>query len=149
MGKKSKEKENKKLAKNNAHANGRQSGAGKPKLENTECEAELFKLQGELVKLQDWVKKTRARIVIVFEGRDAAGKGGIIKRILERVSPRVFRLVALRPRLSGRRRRFMHRDTLRICPPEAKWSSSTAVGTTGPVSSASWASAPKRSTSNS
>jgi len=47
------------------------------------------------VKLQDWVKKTGARIVIIFEGRDAAGKGGIIKRILERVSPRVFRLVAL------------------------------------------------------
>ena len=47
------------------------------------------------MKLQDWVKKTGARIVIIFEGRDAAGKGGIIKRILERVSPRVFRLVAL------------------------------------------------------
>ncbi|MDR3747050.1 MAG: polyphosphate kinase 2 [Acidobacteriota bacterium] len=66
-----------------------------PKLGNKEYEAELFKLQVELVKLQDWVKKTGARIVILFEGRDAAGKGGIIKRILERVSPRVFRLVAL------------------------------------------------------
>jgi polyphosphate kinase 2 (PPK2 family) len=55
----------------------------------------LFKLQVELVKLQDWVKKTGARIVILFEGRDAAGKGGIIKRILERVSPRAFRVVAL------------------------------------------------------
>jgi polyphosphate kinase len=47
------------------------------------------------VKMQDWVKHTGARIVVIFEGRDAAGKGGIIKRILERVSPRVFRLVAL------------------------------------------------------
>lgn len=65
------------------------------KMNNKEYEAELFKLQVELVKLQDWVKKTGARIVILFEGRDAAGKGGIIKRILERVSPRVFRLVAL------------------------------------------------------
>jgi polyphosphate kinase 2 len=65
------------------------------KLGNKEYEAELFKLQVELVKLQDWVKKTGARIVILFEGRDAAGKGGIIKRILERVSPRAFRLVAL------------------------------------------------------
>jgi len=64
-------------------------------LQNKEYEAELFKLQVELVKLQDWVKKTGARIVILFEGGDAAGKGGIIKRILERVSPRVFRLVAL------------------------------------------------------
>jgi polyphosphate kinase 2 len=68
---------------------------GPVKMKNTEYEAELFKLQVELVKLQDWVKKTGARIVIIFEGRDAAGKGGIIKRIMERVSPRVFRLVAL------------------------------------------------------
>jgi len=67
----------------------------KPKMKNKEYEAELFKLQIELVKLQEWVKATGARIVIIFEGRDAAGKGGIIKRILERVSPRVFRLVAL------------------------------------------------------
>jgi polyphosphate kinase 2 len=66
-----------------------------PKLAKKEYEAELFKLQVELVKLQEWVKKTGARIVIIFEGRDAAGKGGIIKRIMERVSPRVFRLVAL------------------------------------------------------
>src|SRR5215471_14249871 len=65
------------------------------KMKNKEYEAEIFKLQVELVKLQDWVKKSGARIVILFEGRDAAGKGGIIKRIMERVSPRVFRLVAL------------------------------------------------------
>ncbi len=65
------------------------------KLGKKEYEAELFRLQVELVKLQDWVKKTGARVVILFEGRDAAGKGGIIKRILERVSPRVVRLVAL------------------------------------------------------
>ena len=65
------------------------------KLGKKEYEAELFKLQVELVKLQEWVKTTKARIVIIFEGRDAAGKGGIIKRIMERVSPRVFRLVAL------------------------------------------------------
>ncbi len=57
--------------------------------------AELRKLQIELVKLQDWVKETGARIVVVFEGRDAAGKGGVIKRITARVSPRVFRVVAL------------------------------------------------------
>src|SRR5271157_6644302 len=68
---------------------------GNPKLGKKEYEAELFKLQVELVKLQDWVKKAGARVVILLEGRDAAGKGGIIKRILERVSPRVFRLVAL------------------------------------------------------
>src|SRR5271166_6903603 len=72
-----------------------QSHDANQKLGNKEYEAELFKLQVELVKLQDWVKKAGARVVIVFEGRDAAGKGGIIKRILERVSQRVFRLVAL------------------------------------------------------
>lgn len=56
---------------------------------------ELARLQEEIAHLQAWVKKTGARIVIVFEGRDAAGKGGVIKRITERVSPRVFRVVAL------------------------------------------------------
>ncbi len=55
----------------------------------------MERLQGELVKLQYWVKATRAKAVIVFEGRDGAGKGGVIKRILERVSPRVFRVEAL------------------------------------------------------
>ena len=65
------------------------------KLKNKDYEREMFKLQTELVKLQEWVKATGARIVIIFEGRDAAGKGGIIKRIAERTSPRVFRVVAL------------------------------------------------------
>ena len=69
--------------------------AAAPQLSKKDYERELARLQTELVKLQDWVKKSGARIVVVFEGRDAAGKGGIIKRILERVSPRVFRLVAL------------------------------------------------------
>ncbi|WP_051231337.1 polyphosphate kinase 2 [Kaistia adipata] len=58
-------------------------------------EKELIRLQVELCHLQAWVKKTGARIAIIFEGRDAAGKGGVIKRITERVSPRVFRVVAL------------------------------------------------------
>lgn len=55
----------------------------------------LFKLQGELVKLQDWVAKTKQKVVIIFEGRDAAGKGGVIKRITQRLNPRVCRVVAL------------------------------------------------------
>jgi len=92
MGKKSK-KEKKRESDNVVETT--PSDGAKPKLAKKEYEAELFKLQTELVKLQEWVKKNGARIVIVFEGRDAAGKGGIIKRILERVSPRVFRLVAL------------------------------------------------------
>jgi polyphosphate kinase 2 len=56
---------------------------------------ELFRLQGELVKLQDWVAHTGEKVVIVFEGRDAAGKGGVIKRITQRLNPRIARVVAL------------------------------------------------------
>ena len=56
---------------------------------------ELFRLQGELVKLQDWVVSTRHKVVILFEGRDAAGKGGVIKRITQRLNPRVCRVAAL------------------------------------------------------
>jgi polyphosphate kinase 2 len=58
-------------------------------------EKELVKLQEELVKLQYWVKEQGLRVVIIFEGRDAAGKGGVIKRITERMSPRIVRVVAL------------------------------------------------------
>ena len=56
---------------------------------------QLFRLQRELVKLQDWVQHTRQKVVILFEGRDAAGKGGAIKRITQRLNPRVCRVVAL------------------------------------------------------
>ncbi|MFO1311324.1 MAG: polyphosphate kinase 2 [Burkholderiales bacterium] len=56
---------------------------------------ELFRLQGELVKLQDWIVESRQRAIIIFEGRDAAGKGGVIKRITQRLNPRVCRVVAL------------------------------------------------------
>src|SRR6201993_5015122 len=65
------------------------------KLKNKEFEKQMAKLQEELVKVQLWVTHKGLKIVIVFEGRDAAGKGGVIKRITERVSPRVFRVVAL------------------------------------------------------
>ncbi len=92
MGKKSKKDKKHSQPDNNVSL---KNGTAKEKMKNKEYEAEMFKLQVELVKLQDWVKKTGARVVVIFEGRDAAGKGGIIKRIMERVSPRVFRLVAL------------------------------------------------------
>jgi polyphosphate kinase 2 len=67
----------------------------KPKLKKKEYEGELRKLQTKLVEMQEWIKATGAKVVVVFEGRDAAGKGGVIHRIMERVSPRVFRHVAL------------------------------------------------------
>jgi polyphosphate kinase 2 (PPK2 family) len=60
------------------------------KLSSKEYEKELHKLQVELSYLQDWVRETGARVIIVCEGRDTAGKGGLIKRLTERVSPRTF-----------------------------------------------------------
>jgi polyphosphate kinase len=75
--------------------NGSSPAEAKSPLTAKEFERELVPLQEELVKLQEWVKATGAKICIVFEGRDAAGKGGTIKRITERVSPRVFRVIAL------------------------------------------------------
>ena len=65
------------------------------KLAGKKYAKELARLQVELSHLQAWVKKSGARIVIIFEGRDAAGKGGVIKRLTEQVSPRVFRVAAL------------------------------------------------------
>ena len=74
-----------------------QGGADGPpaKMKRKEYEREMRILHGELVAMQEWVKSTGAKICIVFEGRDTAGKGGTIKRITERVSPRVFRVIAL------------------------------------------------------
>ena len=77
------------------------------KMKRAAYEAELAKLHGELVKVQFWAKHTGARIVVVFEGRDAAGKGGVIKRLTERVSPRTFRVVAL-PAPGKRERSQIH-----------------------------------------
>ena len=66
-----------------------------PRLDRKEYERELERLHGKLVQVQGWVQRTGAKICLVFEGRDGAGKGGAIKAITERVSPRVFRVVAL------------------------------------------------------
>ncbi len=74
------------------------NGAGTsplPGMKTKEYEQQIKKLSGDLVALQEWVKSSAAKICIVFEGRDTAGKGGTIKRITDRVSPRVFRVVAL------------------------------------------------------
>src|SRR6516162_10245675 len=77
------------------------------KLKRKDYEKELRKLQAELCRLQEWVKYKGLRVIIVFEGRDAAGKGGTIKAMTERVSPRVFRLVAL-PAPSDREKSQMY-----------------------------------------
>src|SRR5213075_492862 len=84
---------------------------GKPakngELKSKQYEKELRRLQTELCKLQEWVKETGMRVIIVFEGRDGAGKGGTIRAITERVSPRVFRVVAL-PAPSDREKSMMY-----------------------------------------
>ena len=77
------------------------------KLKRKDYEAELRKLQAELCILQDWVKAKGERVIVVFEGRDAAGKGGTIRAITERVSPRTFRVVAL-PAPSDREKSQMY-----------------------------------------
>ena len=107
-------KKEKKKSKNKNKAN-KTIHEHKAKLSRNEYEAKLSKLHAELVKLQNWVTEKGLKIVVIFEGRDAAGKGGVIKRITERVSPRVFRVEALpaptereKTQMSGQRyiRRF-------------------------------------------
>jgi polyphosphate kinase 2 len=98
MAKKTKDRNIKKIRLGDVPAvslNGRAAVPTSAKLGRKEYEGQLAKLQGELVAMQEWVKASGARVVVVFEGRDTAGKGGTIKRITERVSPRVFRVVAL------------------------------------------------------
>jgi polyphosphate kinase 2 len=71
------------------------TAAGGAKIDRHRYFRELFRLQRELVKMQDWISHTRHRLVVLFEGRDAAGKGGAIKRITQRLNPRVCRVAAL------------------------------------------------------
>ena len=100
-------------------------------------EKQKYRLQVELLKLQAWVKETGQRVVILFEGRDAAGKGGTIKRFMEHLNPRGARVVALEKPQRGRARPVvlpaLHRST---CPRAARSCCSTAAGTTAPASSA-------------
>src|SRR5580765_8562442 len=77
------------------------------KMKRKDYEKALIKLQTEICKLQDWVKLKGLKVVVVFEGRDAAGKGGIIRALTERVSPRVFRVLAL-PAPSDREKTQMY-----------------------------------------
>ena len=107
---------------------------GKHKLSNKDYEAELYKLQVELCKLQEWITDSGKRAIIVFEGRDAAGKGGVIKRITEQVSPRVFQVNAL-PAPSERQKTQMYLQRyIERFPAAGRLSCLTAVGITGPGS---------------
>ncbi|MBC8490432.1 MAG: polyphosphate kinase 2, partial [Bacteroidetes bacterium] len=93
---KKKDKDNNTLDLNNEHVVLSDIKIGKPnKMDAEVYERELSKLQVELVKFQEWIKHVGMKVVVIFEGRDAAGKGGVIKRITQRLNPRVCRIVAL------------------------------------------------------
>jgi polyphosphate kinase 2 (PPK2 family) len=105
------------------------------KMPRKEFEHQLRTLQVELCHLQAWVQKKGLRVIVVFEGRDAAGKGGVIKRITERVSPRVFRVVAL-PAPSDRQKSQLYlSDTWSTFRRRVRSCCSIAAGTTGRASS--------------
>ena len=105
------------------------------RLSRAEYEATKRLLQIELLKLQNWVKDTGTRIVILFEGRDAAGKGGMIKRFIQHLNPRGARVVALGSRASVSGPSGTSSATSRTCPRRVRSCCWTAVGTTAPGSS--------------
>ncbi|HEY2205802.1 MAG TPA: polyphosphate kinase 2 [Pseudonocardia sp.] len=83
------------MAKSGKGSDGKRAKKSVERLPKDLYEAELFRLQGQLVELQEWVRTSGARLVVIFEGRDAAGKGGAIKRVAEYLNPRICRIVAL------------------------------------------------------
>ena len=115
---------------------------GQEKLGGKEYERELARLHGELVKLQLWVVAKGLKVVVLFEGRDGAGKGGVIKAITERVSQRVYRVVAL-PAPTDREKSQMYAQRyMRHLPAAGEIvifdRSSTAQGSNGSWNSARW-----------
>ncbi len=100
------------------------------KIKNDIYEKELARLQIELVKMQNWIKHKGLRVLVLFEGRDAAGKGGVIKRITESLNPRICRVVALGTPTEREKTSGIFSATWRNCRRPAKWCCSIAVGTT-------------------
>jgi hypothetical protein len=111
--------------------------------------SELRRLQVELVKLQEWVRHKGLRVVVLFEGRDAAGKGGTIKRITESLNPRVCRVVALGTPTEREKTQWYFQRYVAHLPAVASSFSSIGAGTTGRALSTSWDFAVTTSTSNS
>jgi polyphosphate kinase 2 (PPK2 family) len=124
----------------------RQNNDEKPKLKRKQYEKEMRRLQAELCHLQEWVKAEGRQIVVVFEGRDGAGKGGTIKAITERVSPRVFRVVAL-PAPSAREKSQLYiQRYMQHFPAAGEIAIFDRSWYNAPASNTSWVSAPKKST---
>ncbi len=112
-------------------------------------EQQKYKLQVELLKLQAWVKATGQKVVILFEGRDAAGKGGTIKRFMEHLNPRGARVVALEKPSEVERGSGTSSGTSTTSPQRGRSCCSTGRGTTARGSSGSWGSANRTSTPSS
>src|SRR6266851_8361845 len=102
---------------------------------------ELIHLQIELIKLQEYVRHNRLKMCVIFEGRDAAGKGGVIKRITDPLNPRVCRVVALATPTERERGQWYFQRYISELPSAGEIVCSTGAGTTAPALSASWASA--------
>ena len=107
--------------------------AASGKMSRKDFEKELATLQVQLTRLQTWVKAKGARVIVVFEGRDTAGKGGVISRITARTSPRVYRHVAL-PAPSDRERASLHPALRRAIPGNGRDRCSTVPCTTAGLS---------------
>ena len=107
-----------------------QPGDGDPKAARRRYFGELFRLQRRLVAMQDWISGTKYRLVVLFEGRDAAGKGGVIKRITQRLNPRVCRVAALPAPTERERTQWYFQRYVAISPRGARSSYSTVAGTT-------------------
>lgn len=110
----------------------------KNRMSRRNYEKEKFRLQVELLKMQMWVRETGQRVVILFEGRDAAGKGGTIKRFMEHINPRGARVVALEKPTEAERRPGISNVMYSICQLRAKSSYLTVLGITVRVLSVSW-----------
>src|SRR5580765_6164260 len=126
--------------KKDSHKNGQRASKGAA-LSRKEYEKELRRMQVELVQLEEWVRHRGLRVVVLFEGRDAAGKGGAIKRITESLNPRICRVVALGTPTEREKTQWFSSVMLPIFPRAARSFYSTGAGTTGPASNMSWDSA--------
>lgn len=102
-------------------------------LEQARYITELKAKQEELIKLQQWVIENEKKVVILFEGRDAAGKGGAIRRVTEHINPRHYSIVALNKPTEDERKQWFFNAMPMNCPTRAIWCSLIEVGTTGPL----------------
>jgi polyphosphate kinase 2 (PPK2 family) len=105
------------------------------RLRSVVYEAEMERLQEQLVLLQYWIASQGLKVAVIFEGRGSAGKGGVIKRITERTSPRTVRVVALPKPTERERTQWYFQRYVEHLPAEGRWSCSTGAGTTARTSS--------------